>query len=71
MDSAGLLMSELDWLSTSLDRDLATETLATLIPTPAASDHACDEVLADPSRGERTALLTRVAGFLRGCRRPD
>ena len=69
MGSAGLLVSELDWLSTSLDRDLATETLATLGPSSAAPDLEWDAPMSEPSRGDVTRMLARVASFLRGCPR--
>jgi hypothetical protein len=71
MDSAGLLMSELDWLSTSLDRDLTAETLATLVPLPAAPEQEWEEPLAGPCSTERTSLLARVTSFLRGYPRID
>lgn len=65
MDSAGLLMSELDWLSTSLDRDLTTETLASLVLSPAPSDQAWDEPVAGRSDDTGPSLLARLLSAVR------
>ena len=66
MGSAGLLMSELDWMSTSLDRDLATEALATLVPPPTAPHQGWDEPSADPGHADWTSVLVRIASLVRG-----
>ncbi len=66
MGSAGMLVSDLDWLGTSLDRDLATETLATLIPTSDPPDDGWGQPIGDPRRAERACWLDRVASFVRG-----
>ena len=66
MGSAGMLVSDLDWLSTSLDRDLAAETLTTLIPTSDPTDDGWDQPIGDPRRAERTRWLDRVASLVGG-----
>ncbi len=65
MGSAGLLTSELDWLSTSLDRDLITETLATLVPSPATPDQGWDEPVADRSDDTGPGLFARLMSVVR------
>ena len=66
MGNAGLLMQELEYPTTWLDRGLVADTLDALVPPTVDPTLDWDEPILDRRQGAGTSLLVCMAAFLRG-----